>query len=66
MTTVAEKVESIVSDLNTQREEVIAKINLEQPDLKSKWSEIEAKWQQIKEKQKKLSYSVGKSTLALG
>lgn len=66
MTTVAEKVESMVSDLKTQREDMIAKINMDQPSQKDKWSEIEAKWQQVEEKQTRFSYAVGKSTIALG
>jgi len=65
MSTVAERVESIVSDIKVQREELSGKLNLDQPGLNDKWSEIEAKWQEVEAKQTRFSHSVGKSTIAL-
>jgi len=66
MTTVADKVESIVSELKVQREAISVKLNLEHSESKQQWQEMEAKWQQVEEKQTRFSHSVGKSTIALG
>lgn len=66
MTTVAEKVESIVNELKVEREALSAKLNLEQSEVKDQWQEMEAKWQEVEAKQSKLGHSVGKSTIMLG
>lgn len=66
MTTVAEKVESIVSELKVQREELASKLNLAETEVKDQWAEMEQKFQEVEVKHSKLAHSVGKSTIMLG
>lgn len=66
MSTVKEKVEAVVRELKTQRNEINTKLDLSKGEAKNQWEESETKWQKIEEKYSRLEHSFGKSTINLG
>jgi hypothetical protein len=66
MMTVAKKVESLISELKFERENLGSRLDLGSTEVKKRWTESEEKWEELERKHQRLGHSVGKATIMLG